>query len=409
MAIKHETELYAPLKRFFEGRGYTVKGEVRTCDLVGVREGEEEPLIVELKKTFNLALLLQGVERLRLSPNVYLAVERSRDKKGAVNQRWGELTGLCRRLGLGLITVMFYKTKTPLVEVLAEPGAAPPQARGGQRRRERLLREFGGRSGDYNTGGSTRVKLVTAYREKALRVALALRAAELEAGGASGKAVQEELARALRADAERLAPGAAGGKGRERALHANAGLLEPGVAGSEELARALRADAERLAPGAAGGKEREKALRADAGLLEPGVAGGEERGRWLADELGSEDWLLLEMEEAPPGALSSEAWDWPDVSGQDMLPAATLVPRAEVNPAEPGLTVAETAAGYAAAGVSPAELRRRSGVPDAAAILQRNYYGWFTRVNRGRYTLSRAGAAALDEYAAIAGLAAGKA
>lgn len=186
MAIKQETELYAPLKSFFERQGYDIKGEVRTCDLVGIREDEEQPLIVEMKKSFNLALLLQGIERLRLSPNVYLAVERVREKKGAVNQRWGELTGLCRRLGLGLITVVFYKTKAPLVEVLAEPGEAPPQARSAVRRRERLLYEFRERSGDYNTGGSTRVKLVTAYREKALRVALALQALEAEAAGAAG-------------------------------------------------------------------------------------------------------------------------------------------------------------------------------------------------------------------------------
>lgn len=86
-----------------------------------------------------------------------------------MNQRWGELTGLCRRLGLGLITVVFYKTKDPLVEVLAEPGDAPPQVRSGARRREKLLLEFRERSGDYNTGGSTRVKLVTAYREGAAR------------------------------------------------------------------------------------------------------------------------------------------------------------------------------------------------------------------------------------------------
>ncbi|WP_342477322.1 DUF2161 family putative PD-(D/E)XK-type phosphodiesterase [Paenibacillus sp. FSL H7-0350] len=186
MAIKQETELYAPLKGFFERQGYEIKGEVRTCDLVGIREDEPQPLIVEMKKSFNLALLLQGIERLRLSPNVYLAVERVREKKGAVNQRWGELTGLCRRLGLGLVTVVFYKTKAPLVEVLAEPGEAPPQARSAVRRRERLLYEFRERSGDYNTGGSTRVKLVTAYREKALRVAAALQALEAEAAGAAG-------------------------------------------------------------------------------------------------------------------------------------------------------------------------------------------------------------------------------
>lgn len=40
MAVKHETELYAPLKSFFERQGYDIKGEVRTCDLVGLREGE---------------------------------------------------------------------------------------------------------------------------------------------------------------------------------------------------------------------------------------------------------------------------------------------------------------------------------------------------------------------------------
>ena len=276
MAIKHETELYAPLKIFFERQGYDIKGEVRTCDLVGIREDEEQPLIVEMKKSFNLALLLQGVERLRLSPNVYLAVERVRDKKGAVNQRWGELSGLCRRLGLGLITVIFYKTKAPLVEVLTEPGDAPPQARSAVRRRERLLYEFRERSGDYNTGGSTRVKLVTAYREKALRVALALQTLEAEAAQAAG----------------------------------------PAGTGRAALRCALSSD------GAAG-------------------------------------------EPAAPGAVT-------------------------------------------AAGVTPAALRKRSGVPGAAAYLQKNYYGWFFRVGRGRYTLTAAGTAALIEYAAIAEISAGR-
>ncbi|WP_339211708.1 DUF2161 family putative PD-(D/E)XK-type phosphodiesterase [Paenibacillus sp. FSL L8-0333] len=205
MAVRHETELYAPLKIFFEKQGYSIKGEVRTCDLVGIREDVEHPLIVEMKKSFNLALLLQGIERLKLSPTVYLAVERVRDKKGAVNQRWGELSGLCRRLGLGLITVIFYKTKAPLVEVLVEPDEKPPAQRSNKRRRERLLYEFRERSGDYNTGGSTRVKLVTAYREKALRVALSLQAAEADAAVAAEKAA----AKASLAAAKRSAAGTA--------------------------------------------------------------------------------------------------------------------------------------------------------------------------------------------------------
>ncbi|PZD94296.1 hypothetical protein DNH61_17960 [Paenibacillus sambharensis] len=173
MAVKHETELYTPVKAYYEKLGYEVKSEVLHCDLVAVKPGEEATVIVEMKKTFNLALLLQGVERLRLTDRVMLAVERNRKKSGAVNQRFGDLTELCRLLGLGLMTVTFYKTKAPAVEVLCEPG--DPPARGMRRKRQsRLLTEFRERSGDYNVGGSTGRKLVTSYREKALRCAWAL-------------------------------------------------------------------------------------------------------------------------------------------------------------------------------------------------------------------------------------------
>ncbi|MGG6312098.1 DUF2161 domain-containing phosphodiesterase [Paenibacillus macerans] len=176
MAVQHETELYAPLKAFFEERGYIIRSEVRHCDLVGVRPGSDRTLIVEMKKTFNLPLLLQGLERQRLSDEVYLAVERNRAKKGAHNQRWSEITLLCRRLNLGLIAVTQYKTKPAFVEILCSPGDTvyTPGPKVVKRRAERLLHEFHERSGDYNVGGSTGTKLVTAYREKALRVALAL-------------------------------------------------------------------------------------------------------------------------------------------------------------------------------------------------------------------------------------------
>ncbi len=179
MAVQRETELYLPIKHFFVNRGYEIKSEVHHCDLVGIHHKEAEPLIIEIKKTFNLALLLQGIERQKLSSNVYVAVERNRAKKGATNQRWSELIVLCTRLGLGLITVTFYKTKSPLVEILCEPAIASldkgkvKSPRKGSRR-ERLIRELAERSGDYNLGGSSGVPLVTAYREKALRVASTL-------------------------------------------------------------------------------------------------------------------------------------------------------------------------------------------------------------------------------------------
>ncbi|GIO86372.1 hypothetical protein J25TS5_33040 [Paenibacillus faecis] len=189
MAVQHETELYPPLKKFFEERGYSIKSEVRHCDLVGIRPGSDQPLIVEMKKTFNLPLLLQGLERQKLSAEVYLAVERNRTKRGAHNQRWSEITLLCRRLGLGLITVTHYKTKAPFVEILCSPGdkVIVPSAKIIKTRASRLITEFNERSGDYNVGGSHGTKLVTAYRERALRVALAL----LEGGELAPREVRE--------------------------------------------------------------------------------------------------------------------------------------------------------------------------------------------------------------------------
>jgi hypothetical protein len=180
MAVMHESELYAPLKQFFEQHGYTIKGEVRYCDLVGMKDGSDTPLIVEIKKTFTLALLLQGLDRQKLTSNVYVAVEKNRSKKGSHNQRWSEITALCRRLGLGFITVTLYKTKSPLVEIMCTPqqnlavdGLGNPTRKSPQKA-ARLVHEFNERSGDYNVGGSYGAKLMTAYREKALRIALVM-------------------------------------------------------------------------------------------------------------------------------------------------------------------------------------------------------------------------------------------
>ena len=52
-----------------------------------------------------------------------------------------------------------------------------------------------------------------------------------------------------------------------------------------------------------------------------------------------------------------------------------------------------------------AALRAAAEVPGAARILQRNVYGWFARIERGTYTLSDGGGAAMTRFAcAIAAL-----
>ena len=43
-----ETDLYNPIKVFFEAKGYEVKAEVTDCDVVALKK-DEEPIIIELK------------------------------------------------------------------------------------------------------------------------------------------------------------------------------------------------------------------------------------------------------------------------------------------------------------------------------------------------------------------------
>lgn len=172
MAIRNETELYGPVKRYMEALGYEVRGEVHHCDLVALR-GEEPPVIVELKKTFNIPLLVQGIDRLSQADRVYVAVEMPETGRAPHGLKWSDLSKLCRRLGLGLITVRFYKTRKPKVEVVCDPEPYTP--RKSKLKSSRLIHEFRERSGDYNVGGSTQRKLVTAYREKALAMAIMLK------------------------------------------------------------------------------------------------------------------------------------------------------------------------------------------------------------------------------------------
>lgn len=156
-----ETELYAPLKTFLEARGYEVKGEVRAADMVAMRDGAA-PLIIELKTGFALTLFHQAVARQAITDDVYIAVPRGRGR--AFQSALKANLGLCRRLGLGLITV---RLSDGLVEAHLDP--APFRPRKSARARDHLLREFARRRGDPTPGGSAGATVMTAYRQDALR------------------------------------------------------------------------------------------------------------------------------------------------------------------------------------------------------------------------------------------------
>ncbi len=163
-----ESDLYLPLKRFLESQNYEVKGEVHDCDVLAVR-GEEVPVVVELKLSFNLNVVLQAVERLSLTPKVYIGIPR---RCGILNRRRRQIIKLLRMLGLGLVAVD-PDLETGSVEVLLDPGEYRP--RKSKHLQERLLGEFMRRVGDPNLGGTDKRKgIMTAYRQRSLAIGLFL-------------------------------------------------------------------------------------------------------------------------------------------------------------------------------------------------------------------------------------------
>jgi len=159
-----ETSLYLPVKAFLEQAGYTVKGEIGGCDLVGLSD-DDPPVVVicELKLTFNLELILQAVDRASICDEVWIAAKISAKGKGReADKRYRDL---CRRLGIGMLGV------SDRGEVSIIVGSVSPMPRTNSKRRSRLMREHQKRRGDPALGGSTRVPVMTAYRQNALTCA----------------------------------------------------------------------------------------------------------------------------------------------------------------------------------------------------------------------------------------------
>lgn len=176
--MQRESDLYPPLKAYFESRGLTVKGEIGAADLVAM--GGPDPVIVEMKLRFALALYHQAVARLAVTPDVWVAVLRPEGRTARRMLR--DNAALCRQLGLGLLTV---RARDGFVELHVRPGQS--RRRRSPVRRRRIEAEFARREGDPNAGGATRHGLVTGYRQDALRCARHL----AEQGASRGAAVAQ--------------------------------------------------------------------------------------------------------------------------------------------------------------------------------------------------------------------------
>src|SRR5882724_381684 len=134
-STKRETSLYGPVKRFLE------------------------------TLSFNLELVLQGINRTAACDEIWLAVRIS-GRRG--RERDPRVRKLCRLLGFGLLCV----STTGRVELLVEPG--PWRPRRDAKRRSRLVAEHRRRLGDPALGGSTKAPIMTFYRQQALACAASL-------------------------------------------------------------------------------------------------------------------------------------------------------------------------------------------------------------------------------------------
>jgi hypothetical protein len=155
-----ETSLYSPVKRYLEKLGFQVKGEICGCDLVALREGSALVVVGELKLSFTLELLLQGIDRIPACDEIWLAVRTSARGKG--RERDPRVRKLCRLLGFGLLGVSSGGRIDPLVE------PRPWRPRRDPKRRSQLIREHERRLGDPVSGGTSRSPIMTAYRQQAL-------------------------------------------------------------------------------------------------------------------------------------------------------------------------------------------------------------------------------------------------
>jgi hypothetical protein len=162
-----ETSLYLPVKAFLEKAGYVVKGEIGSCDVVGLIEREPPVVVVcELKLSFNLELILQAVDRAAMSDEVWIAARVSAKGRGReADKRYRDL---CRRMGIGMLGV------ADSGEVSVIVSSVSPMPRTNPKRRTRLVKEHRRRQGDPVLGGGSRAPIMTAYRQQALACAALL-------------------------------------------------------------------------------------------------------------------------------------------------------------------------------------------------------------------------------------------
>ncbi len=164
-----EKDLYQPIKTYLEEQGYKVHSEVKNCDITATKNSEL--IIIEMKKNLNLTLLVQASNRQKTNASVYIAI--LKPIGGIYSKKWRKYLHLVKRLELGLILVTINNKKVATVRIIFHP--IEYKRKTNYKMKKSIINEINGRSADYNEGGVSKTKLVTAYRENAIYIACALK------------------------------------------------------------------------------------------------------------------------------------------------------------------------------------------------------------------------------------------
>ncbi|MBO0586970.1 DUF2161 family putative PD-(D/E)XK-type phosphodiesterase [Sporosarcina sp. E16_8] len=180
---RYEVDLYKPVKEYFTQQGYDVHGEVNECDVAAVKE--QDLVLVELKLSLSIDLLIQATKRQRLTDAVYVAIPRP--KLNFRSKKWKDSCHLVRRLELGLILVSFFEDEAR-AEIVFHPASfdRKKSMQRSKNKRKAMISEMEGRLGDYNVGGSSQTKIMTAYKENCIHIACCL----LQSGPLSPKSLR---------------------------------------------------------------------------------------------------------------------------------------------------------------------------------------------------------------------------
>jgi len=154
--------MYPIIKNFLEDQGYYVKAEVKDSDIVASKE--DILMIIEMKSTFSIKLIYQGLKSKGLTDYIYIAIPKP-PLKVIKSDNFKEKKEIAKHLELGLL---FIDKDLGEVTVVLNPESFHHRKR--YKKQNALKNEFFLRKTSFNVGGVNKTKIITAYRELALQI-----------------------------------------------------------------------------------------------------------------------------------------------------------------------------------------------------------------------------------------------